>query len=130
VPDPVVHFEIIGSNPAALREFYHELFGWSFDTSSPVASAVSDPTDYGFVEPIASGAGSGIAGGVGGGEGYAPRHIFYISVPDIEQALQRAEALGGTRLLEPAAAPSGLVVAHFADPEGNRIGLAQLPSSD
>jgi predicted enzyme related to lactoylglutathione lyase len=27
---PVVHFEIIGEDPARLREYFSELFGWSF----------------------------------------------------------------------------------------------------
>jgi len=40
---PVVHFEIIGKDPANLRSYFGELFGWEFDTSSPVAVAVSEP---------------------------------------------------------------------------------------
>jgi len=43
VAHPVVHFEIIGKNPEKLRAYFGELFGWQFDTSSPVAEAVSDP---------------------------------------------------------------------------------------
>ncbi len=34
------------------------------------------------------------------------------------------ESLGGTRTLGPEHSPSGLVVGHFTDPEGNLIGLA------
>ena len=34
---PVVHFEIIGTDPEKLRGYYGELFGWRFDTSAPVA---------------------------------------------------------------------------------------------
>jgi uncharacterized protein len=34
---PVVHFEIIGAQPAKLRRFFGELFGWEFDTSGTVA---------------------------------------------------------------------------------------------
>jgi len=49
VAHPVVHFEIIGKNPDKLRNYFGELFGWQFDTSSPVAEAVSQPADYGFV---------------------------------------------------------------------------------
>ena len=45
---PVVHFEIIGTDPAKLRGYYGKLFGWEFDTSSPVAEAVSEPLNYGF----------------------------------------------------------------------------------
>jgi uncharacterized protein len=37
---PVVHFGIIGTDPARLGAYFGELFGWEFDTSSPVARAV------------------------------------------------------------------------------------------
>jgi predicted enzyme related to lactoylglutathione lyase len=40
---PVVHFEIIGKDPARLRSYFGELVGWEFDTSSPVAEAGSEP---------------------------------------------------------------------------------------
>jgi predicted enzyme related to lactoylglutathione lyase len=120
---PVIHFEIIGTNPQELRSYYGALFGWEFDTSSPVSDAVSEPTNYGFVEPSTSD-GVGIPGGVGGGAGYDGRATFYVGVPDIEAALQKAESLGGTRKMGPARAPTGLVVGHFTDPEGNLIGVA------
>jgi uncharacterized protein len=120
---PVIHFEIIGTNPDGLRSYYSELFGWEFDTSSsPVSAAVSEPTNYGFVEQNSDGI--GIPGGVGGGSGHAGRAIFYVGVTDIEAALQKAESLGGTRKMGPEKAPTGLVVGHFTDPEGNLIGLA------
>jgi hypothetical protein len=123
---PVVHFEIIGTNAESLRAYYGELFGWSYDTSSSVSEAISDPTNYGFVAPPETD-GAGIPGGVGGGAGYAPGQIFYVAVDDVEAALQRAESLGGARLLGPAESPTGLVIGHFTDPEGNRIGVAALP---
>jgi predicted enzyme related to lactoylglutathione lyase len=120
---PVVHFEIIGSDPEGLRTYYGELFGWEFDTSGVVAEEVSEPTNYGFVESQKT----GIPGGVGGGPGHPARAMFYVAVPDVEAALAQAEELGGTRSLGPARAPSGLVVGHFTDPEGNLVGLATLP---
>ena len=121
---PVVHFEVIGKDPAGLRGYYRELFGWEFDTSSPVSEAVSEPMNYGFVDGSATSDGTGIPGGVGGGAGYASHVIFYVGVPDVEAALRKAEGLGGTRRLGPARAPTGLVVGHFTDPEGNLIGVA------
>jgi predicted enzyme related to lactoylglutathione lyase len=45
-------------------------------------------------------------------------------VPEVETALQKAEALGGTRLMGPVRAPTGLVPGHFTDPAGNVIGIA------
>jgi predicted enzyme related to lactoylglutathione lyase len=122
---PVVHFEIIGNDPAKLRSYYGELFGWEFDTGGPVAEAVSQPGNYGFVEPGTTGDGAGIPGGVGGGTGYDRHVVFYVGVPDVEAALQKAESLGGTRRMGPEQAPGrDLVVGHFTDPEGNMIGLA------
>jgi predicted enzyme related to lactoylglutathione lyase len=122
MPKPVAHFEIIGSDPEGLRRYYGELFGWQFDTTSPVSEAVSESTNYGFVSLD-----SGIPGGVGGGPSYAPRTSFYVAVPDVEAALAEAERLGGTRAMGPERAPTGLVVGHFTDPEGNLIGLAATP---
>ena len=81
---PVVHFEVIGKDPQQLRSYYGELFGWEFDTSSPVSEAVSEPMNYGFVEPDTSDDGIGIPGGVGGGMGYDGHVIFYVGVPDVE----------------------------------------------
>jgi predicted enzyme related to lactoylglutathione lyase len=64
---PVVHFEIIGKDPAKLRGYFGELFGWEFDLPSPVSAAVSDPASYGFVNRMTTSDGTGIPGGVGGG---------------------------------------------------------------
>lgn len=124
MPQPVVHFEVIGKDPEKLRSYYGELFGWEFDTSSPVSEAVSEPTNYGFVDRNTTSDGIGIPGGVGGGMGYDGHVIFYVGVPDVEAALQKAESLGGTRRMGPAQAPTGLVVGHFTDPEGHLIGVA------
>ena len=122
---PVVHFEIIGKEPEKLRSYYGDLFGWEFDTSGPVAEAVSEPRNYGFLSRITTENGIGIPGGVGGGSGYDSHVIFYVGVPDVEAALRKAESLGGTRRLGPAQAPgTSLVIGHFTDPEGNLIGVA------
>ena len=91
VAQPVVHFEIIGQNPDKLRNYFGELFGWQFDTSSPVSEAVSEPTDYGFVDRITTPDGTGIPGGIGGGARYPGHVIFYVGVPDVEAALAEAE---------------------------------------
>ena len=121
---PVVHFEIIGKDPAKLRNYFGELFGWEFDLPSPVSEAVSDPASYGFINRMTTSDGTGIPGGVGGGAGYESHAVFYVAVPDVEAALAKAESLGGKRLMGPERAPSGLVVGHFTDPEGNLVGVA------
>jgi uncharacterized protein len=124
MPQPVVHFEIVGRDPTRLRSYFAELFGWEFDVPTTVAKEVSAPDNYGFLELITSDDGAGIRGGVGGGPGFDSHAVFYVGVPDVEAALQRAEALGGTRVMGPATSPNGLVVGHFTDPEGTLIGVA------
>ncbi|NMH79017.1 VOC family protein [Pseudonocardia xinjiangensis] len=119
---PVVHFEIIGRDPATLRSYYGELFGWEFAVGDAATDAVSPPGNYGFVD--GSTTGNGINGGVGGGEGYEGRVLFYVDVPDVEAALTRAESLGGKRVMGPAGTPGSLVVGQFTDPEGHLIGVA------
>jgi predicted enzyme related to lactoylglutathione lyase len=121
---PVVHFEIIGNDPQNLRDYYTGLFGWEFDTPSPVAEEVSEQRSYGFLDLVTSEDGTGIRGGVGGGPSYESHAVFYVGVPNVEAALQQAEKLGGTRVMGPAISPSGLVVGHFTDPEGTLIGVA------
>jgi uncharacterized protein len=118
----VVHFEIIGSDPAQLRSYYGELFGWEFQIGDATTDAVSPPGSYGFVAGATTG--GGINGGVGGGEGYEGRVLFYVSVPNVEVALKKAESLGGKRRMGPEGTPGTLVVGQFTDPEGNLIGVA------
>jgi len=122
--DPVVHFEISGEDPEGLRRYYGDLFGWEFQVPSPVADEVSDPDEYGFVDLIPTEDGTGIRGGIGGGAGYSSHALFYVGVADVGAALERAEELGGTRLMGPVTSPSGLVIGHFADPEGTLVGVA------
>jgi predicted enzyme related to lactoylglutathione lyase len=118
----VVHFEIIGSDPARLRSYYGELFGWEFQLGDATTDAVSQAGNYGFVDSATAGA--GINGGVGGGNGYERRVLFYVDVTNVESALQKAESLGGKRQMGPEGTPGTLVVGQFTDPEGNVIGVA------
>ena len=121
--DSVVHVEIIGRDPEALRRFYGELFGWQFDLPSPVAGEISDGEQYGFVNPV-NGSGP-VAAGVGGGSSFSPHAVFYVGVQDVAAALAEAVRLGGAIVMPVAANPNGqLVVAQFADPEGTVVGLA------
>jgi uncharacterized protein len=116
VGQPVVHFEIIGTDPAKLRSYYSELFEWEFDTGDAATEAVSQPGNYGFIHGTTTG--GGINGGVGGGEGYEPRVVFYVRVPNVETALENAESLGGKRRMGPEGTRGTLVVGQFTDPEG------------
>ncbi|HTW41566.1 MAG TPA: VOC family protein [Solirubrobacteraceae bacterium] len=92
------------------------------EVSADAATAAND----GFIDLLTASDGSGIRGGIGGGEHYERHVVFYVGVPDVETALQRAEGLGGQRRMAPVTSPNGLVVGNFTDPEGNLIGLASF----
>lgn len=122
-PAPVVHFEIIGQDPVALRQFFGALFGWRFDVGHAATEALSEAGQYGFVtgDPTHG----GINGGIGGGSSAVRTVLFYVGVDDVEDALARVEQLGGTRELGPVSSAGGaIVVGRFRDPEGNLIGVA------
>ncbi|MCB9592300.1 MAG: glyoxalase [Sandaracinaceae bacterium] len=110
--NPVVWFEVVGSEGSELRSFYGDLFGWSYD--------VDDKMDYGMV---AADAGRGIPGGVGGGE--QQRVTFYVATPSIEASLKQAQELGGKVLMPRTALPGGTVLGMFSDPQGNAVGLVE-----
>jgi hypothetical protein len=121
--NPVVHFELIGPDPDALRAFYRELFGWDAAPGAPVAPRISDEASYSFVVP-ADEAGAA-AGGIGGGPGFEAHAIFYVGVADVRLALDDARRLGGTVALEPQRNEAGgVAVGHFRDPAGNLVGVA------
>jgi uncharacterized protein len=121
--NPVVHFELIGPDPTRLREFYAALFGWDTPPGAPVSPAISSTTDYSFIEPGSDA--DAAAGGIGGGAGFTAHAIFYVGVADVKAALQTAEELGATIVLEPQRNVGGQVtVGHFRDPAGNLVGVA------
>jgi predicted enzyme related to lactoylglutathione lyase len=113
--NPVVHFEVLGTDGAKLQRFYGDLFGWKVNTDNPMS--------YGMVDTGVEGA---IGGGVGGvPEGQPGMVTFYVQVDDLEASLKRAEQLGGRTVNPPMEVPGGPVLAHFADPEGHVIGLVK-----
>ena len=118
---PVVHFEVVGKDGAALRSFYAELFEWRIDAENPM--------NYGMVsrDDNVSEDGTGIGGGIGEGpEGYAGHVTFYVEVPDVEAALAKAESLGGTRVMGPEEMGDvGITIGLFTDPEGHVIGVVK-----
>jgi predicted enzyme related to lactoylglutathione lyase len=117
---PVVHFEVVGKDAQKLNGYYSELFGWEIDANNEMR--------YGMVarEGNTGRDGVGIGGGIGAGpEGYGGHVTFYVAVPDVEEALQKAESLGGERIMGPETIMDRITLGHFKDPEGHLIGLVQ-----
>jgi predicted enzyme related to lactoylglutathione lyase len=119
---PVVHFEVVGKDGAKLHSYYSDLFGWEIDASNPM--------NYGLVQRYVNSEGAGIAGGVGQGpDGYEGHVTFYVEVPDVEEALAKAESLGGTRIMGPETIMDSITLGQFADPEGHVIGVVQTSTA-
>lgn len=115
---PVVHFEILGRDPVALASFYREMFGWRADPANDL--------NYGTIarEDNLGDGGVGIGGGIGRSPGDPAGHVtVYVAVPDVGEALTRAEAMGGMRVMGPASPAEGVEIGLFADPKGHVIGV-------
>ena len=108
---PVLHFEILGSNGAALQQYYSDLFGWEINADNP--------QNYGMV----TGIDPGIGGGVGSSQDGKPFVTVYVQSDDLQASLDKAESLGGKKVMEPMDIPDGPTIAMFSDPEGNVVGL-------
>jgi uncharacterized protein len=76
---------------------------------------------------MVDGQSAGISGGIGSeGPGGRVRTTFYVDVPDLQAALDRAVQLGGTVASPPMEIPgTGVSIAQFSDPDGNLIGLVK-----
>ena len=117
---PVVHFEVIGKDGEKLRGYYSDLFGWEINADNPMGYGVVDR------EGNVNSDGVGIGGGVGNGPaGYDGHVTFYVEVPDVEDALVRAETLGGTRMMGPESPMEGVEIGLFLDPEQHVVGVVR-----
>jgi uncharacterized protein len=118
---PVVHFEVVGKEGQKLQQYYADLFGWNVDANNAMR--------YGMVardDNKAANGDLGIGGGIGEGpDGYDGHVTFYVAVPDVEAALQKAETLGGSRVMGPETIMDMVTLGQFTDPEGHLIGVVQ-----
>lgn len=114
--EPVTFFEVLSPDAARAQKFYAELFGWHVATAPGLG-------EYAFVDTQAGeGAGSG---GIGPSTEPGETGVkVYIRVSDLEAFLDRAEKLGGHRLVPPTDLPGVYGrFAIFTDPDGNQVGL-------
>jgi uncharacterized protein len=117
----VVHFEVVGKDGEKLQRYYAELFGWNVNADNPMQYGMVDAKDNRSMTGD-----NGIGGGIGQGpDGYEGHVTFYVAVPDVEEALQKAESLGGTRVMGPENLMDMVELGQFKDPEGNVIGLVK-----
>ena len=109
----IVHLEFSAKDPGEAGKFYANLFGWNVSTMEEmnyVTYQINEELGGGFLD-------------VAREEFNAGDIIPYISTPDIEATLAKAEELGGKTLQPKTEIPGIGWFAFFADPTGNRVGL-------
>ncbi|WP_028660845.1 VOC family protein [Nocardioides insulae] len=119
----VVHFEIPYDDGDRARTFYSETFGWQLMSMPGMSYTIvmTGPTDpeTGPTEP----------GYIGGGmfertaEFPAKAPNIVIDVPDIDEALRKIEAGGGSAVVPRTPVGEMGFSAYFTDSEGNLLGL-------
>jgi hypothetical protein len=111
VDNPVVHFEINGTDGQALEKFYSEVFGWHVQSLPELGYATVDTHG-----------GKGINGGIGTTREGEPFATFYVETSDPGVTLAKAESLGATTML-PVSDIGPAKLAVFRDPQHNVMGI-------
>ena len=121
--NPVVHFEIYGSDPGTLAEFYTSLFDWKIEPFPGM--------DYRVVKTVETDdhgtpRGHGINGGmVAHEEARRPGWINYVAVDSVDRSIERAKELGAKVHKGREAVPGMGWFAILEDPQGNPFALWQ-----
>ena len=111
---PIVHFEIMGPDGAALKDFYSGLFDWN-------APAVEGFENYFMVSDEI-----GVGGAVGQGNENMPNYLtLYIEVDEIDAYLAKVADAGGSTVVPRTEIPDTVTFALFTDPAGNMVGLVE-----
>lgn len=132
----VVHFEIHGSEPQQLIDFYSGLLGWSFQSfgDGEIPYWVID-TGEGAISQTAPG--QGINGGLTQRVGPRPETgapvngcNIVVGVEDVDGLHARGIELGGTEAMAPEDLPGVGRFSYLLDPDGNVFGLISPVLSD
>ena len=107
----IAYLELPSIDIATLKQFYAEIFGWTFQDYGP---------DYAAVE------GAGLDGGFNADPSHKTRTpLAIIETNEIEAMEQKIRDAGGTITLPIFAYPGGRRF-HFLDPQGNELAVMQV----
>jgi|JI10StandDraft_1071094.scaffolds.fasta_scaffold07173_2 predicted enzyme related to lactoylglutathione lyase len=111
--NPIVHWELMVSDPARAQAFYRQVFDWTFVEQGPEYALIDTGTPP------------------GGGLLARPPGVTmsslncYFAVEDLDRTLTAAVAAGATVIVPRMAVPGVGWFAMFLDPEGIPIGMMQ-----
>jgi predicted enzyme related to lactoylglutathione lyase len=132
----VVHFEIHGSEPQRLIDFYSQLLGWKFSQFGDVPYWTIE-TGEGAIGNVPGTAGHGINGGLNQRRGPKPELgapvmgcNFVVGVDDVDSLMARGIELGGTEALAAEDMQGVGRVGYLLDPDNNVFGLISPVLSD
>lgn len=122
--NPVVHFELMSSDPAKIGAFYEKTFGWTLQPRPEL--------NYTIVDTQAEGEMKGIGGGIvkpPHPEPWPAKLTMYIMVDDLDAYGRKIVAAGGTLLIEKQEVAGMGAFTIFSDPEGRMMGLWRTAQS-
>jgi predicted enzyme related to lactoylglutathione lyase len=103
------------------QRFYHEAFGWEFQSLGPEAG------DYGAFRVAGK---TVAAAGPLTEEGARSAWMIYFTAPDVDATARRVRELGGTVRVEPMDIGGGARMAQFSDPQGAQFAVFQPGQGD
>ena len=105
---PVVFFTIFGPPGSDLQRFYSAVFDWEIAADGNAMVGVESPL------------------GATIGQSEAAETIVYVGVDDINAALEKVTANGGTIRYPRFEVPGQVILGIFKDPAGNSVGLVEM----
>ena len=104
--------ELLTTNPAAAKEFYTKLFGWTTEDMS-----VTPGMNYTVVKLGSNGIG-GIMAIPQAAQGMPPSWTTYVTVDDVDKTAKQAQELGGKILMGTQDIPTVGRLCVIQDPQG------------
>lgn len=113
--NPIVHWEILGTDADEQRSFYSTVFDWE-------PAGVEGFPNYFMVQDD----GIGVSGAIGTGPEEMPSYsCVYVGVEDINETLAVVEANGGAVVMPRTEIPDVVIFGMFTDPAGNLVGITE-----
>jgi predicted enzyme related to lactoylglutathione lyase len=107
--------ELHSPDPVAAFDYYAGQYGWTKGQTMPMGPMgdyqlfQADGADIGGMMPVQN--------------GMKPTWLFYFGVPDIDEAVERIKANGGTVLNGPMEVPGPVFIVQFTDPQGATVAV-------
>ncbi|NMO15966.1 VOC family protein [Pyxidicoccus fallax] len=117
-----VWHDLVTEDPAAVKRFYGELLGWEFQ------DVKGSKRPYSLIKARGRWMG-GIVQPIGVGKGHS-QWLGYLSVPDVDRAVEQAGAGGGKALVGPEDVEKIGRAAVITDPQGAPVGFVRSQPGD